>query len=240
MSVSTLVSSSTSSIKILINTFQTSNPVRMTSVSGFFLSVMVLVAMGCQPSGSDSVPLSLVEQNKTIQLDVASLSPFADSTQTTIRAVIEIPAGSNDKVEINKQTQVFEVDRKVYYLPYPANYGFVPGTLSDPTKGGDGDPLDLIFLSERVEIGSVLEGYAIATLKLVDRGEEDAKLLVVPVDSTLRVVSCVSWDCLLAEYPQVPQLLEDWFLSYKGTGITVSQGWADSTETRRIIERHLP
>lgn len=240
MSVSTLVSNSISSIKLFINSTQISNPARMNSVTGFFLSALVLVAVGCQPSGSDSGPLQLVEQDELIQLDVASLTPFADSTESIVRVVIEIPAGSNDKVEINKQTQVFEIDRKVFYLPYPANYGFVPGTLSDPAKGGDGDPLDLIFLSTRVKTGSVLEGYPIATLRLVDRGEEDAKLLVVPKDSTLRVLNCMTWDCILTDYPQVPQLLEDWFLSYKGTGITVSEGWADSTETRRIIELHLP
>jgi len=212
----------------------------MTSVTGFFLCAFGLMAVGCQSSGNDLAPVYLVEQDETIQLDVASLSPFTDSTESTIRVVIEIPAGSNDKVEINKQTQVFEIDRKVFYLPYPANYGFVPGTLSDPDKGGDGDPLDLIFLSTRVETGSVLEGYPIATLRLVDRGEEDAKVLVIPKDSTLRVLNCMNWDCILSDYPQVPQLLEDWFLSYKGTGVTISEGWADSTETRLIIERHLP
>lgn len=184
--------------------------------------------------------MPLAESLETIQLDVATLSPFADSTETTIVAVIEIPAGSNDKVEINKETQVFETDRKVFYLPYPANYGFVPGTMSDPEKGGDGDPLDVIYLSTRVQTGSVLEGYPIATLRLVDRGEEDAKLLVIPKDSSLRVLSCLTWECIQTQYPQVPQLIEAWFLSYKGIGVTVSEGWADSTQTRQIIERHLP
>lgn len=239
MSVSTLVSNSISLTNTDYISLKISNPVRMISVTGFFIGLMILLSLGCE-SRDGSSSLLLTNQNEGTYVDVTALSPFADSTETTIHVVIEIPAGSNDKIEINKQTYVFEMDRKVFYLPYPANYGFVPGTLSDPAKGGDGDPLDLMFLSTRVETGSVLEGYPIATLKLVDRGEEDAKLLVVPKDSSLRILSCITWECILAEYPLVPKLLEDWFLSYKGTGITLSEGWADSTETRRIIERHVP
>ena len=48
-----------------------------------------------------------------------------------IQAVIEIPAGTNLKLEYNKATQKFEADRRngkerrIDYLSYPANYGFL-------------------------------------------------------------------------------------------------------------------
>jgi len=53
-------------------------------------------------------------------------------------AVIEIPAGSNVKYELDKETGLIRMDRVLYSAVfYPANYGFIPRTLAE-----DGDPLD--------------------------------------------------------------------------------------------------
>ena len=211
----------------------------MISVSGFFLWVLIGVLLsGCEPKTHLE---SIVTPSVTEWVpDYSSLTPFADSLGMVVRIVVEIPAGSNEKIEFNKQEQEFQLNRMISYLPYPVNYGYIPGTLSDASKGGDGDPADVLLLSTRVPTGTVIEGYAIATLKLIDRGEEDVKVLVIPVDSTLRVLPCETWECILSTYPQVPVLIEDWFLSYKGTSITISQGWANSEETYQIISRHIP
>lgn len=236
---STLVSNLISSIKTLFSTGQTSYPERMISVSGFFLFVLMSVFVaGCQP-GIDNEQTMNSTDSELIP-DYETLTPFADSLRNVVQVVVEIPVGSNDKIEFNKQSQNFEVDRKIAYLPYPVNYGFIPGTLSDASLGGDGDPADVLLLSTRVPTGMVMDGYAIAALKLIDRGEEDVKVLVIPVDSTLRVLPCDSWECITSSYPQVPMLIEDWFLSYKGTDITISEGWANTEETVLIIERHIP
>jgi inorganic pyrophosphatase len=144
--------------------------------------------------------------------------------------VIEIPAGSNDKVEIDKESGVFEINRVIDYLPYPVNYGFIPSTLA-----GDGDALDVLVLSKRLETGTVLSAIPIATMVLRDKGEMDDKVLLVPADSTLRVVPCDTWACLQTDYPAIVQMLEIWFTTYKPAGVMVSGGWVDADSTRQLI-----
>lgn len=155
---------------------------------------------------------------------------YASADSSTVTVVIEIPAGSNDKVEINKTTGVFEVNRVIGYLPYPVNYGFIPSTLA-----GDGDALDVLVLSKRLETGAVLHAIPIATMVLRDKGEMDDKVLLVPADSTLRVVPCDTWTCLQTEYPAIVQMLEIWFTTYKPAGVMVSGGWVEADSTRQLI-----
>lgn len=90
----------------------------------------------------------------------------------SIIGVIEIPRGSSHKYEIDKETGTLILDR-VIEQHYPANYGFIPNTLSE-----DGDPLDVFVLSEnpihplvrvKLEILGVLE--------MQDNGKEDNKLI---------------------------------------------------------------
>ena len=55
-----------------------------------------------------------------------------------VKALVEIPYGSNVKYELDKDSGAIVVDRVVYSaMFYPANYGFVPNTLAK-----DGDPAD--------------------------------------------------------------------------------------------------
>jgi len=92
-------------------------------------------------------------------------------------AVIEIPAGGTVKYEIDPDTGVPVVDRFVVSpVAYPANYGFVAGTLE-----GDGDPLDvLIWTREPVVPGAVVRARAVGLLRMTDAGERDTKILAVP------------------------------------------------------------
>lgn len=77
----------------------------------------------------------------------------AFTADSLIQVVIEIPAGTNQKWEVNKETGHIEWDqltpdsmRIIDYLAYPANYGFVPQTLLSKESGGDGDPVDVFVL----------------------------------------------------------------------------------------------
>ncbi len=159
-----------------------------------------------------------------------SLPTYTSADSSTVNVVIEIPAGSNDKVEIDKVTGVFEVNRVIDYLPYPINYGFIPSTLA-----GDGDALDVLVLSKRLDTGTVLSAIPIATMILRDKGDMDDKVLLVPADSTLRVVPCDTWTCLQTEYPSIVQMLEIWFTTYKPAGVMVSGGWVEAESTRQLI-----
>lgn len=159
-----------------------------------------------------------------------SLPTYSSADSTTVTVVIEIPAGSNDKVEIDKESGVFEINRVIQYLPYPVNYGFIPSTLA-----GDGDALDVLVLSKRLDTGTVLSAIPIATMILRDKGEMDDKVLLIPADSTLRVVPCDTWTCLQTEYPAIVQMLEIWFTTYKPAGVMVSGGWVEADSTRQLI-----
>ncbi len=95
-----------------------------------------------------------------------------------LNVVIEIPYGSNIKYELDKESGAVVVDRVVYgAMFYPANYGFVPNTLSK-----DGDPADVLVLNEYpLQAGSVIKVRLIGVLMMEDESGMDEKLLAVPV-----------------------------------------------------------
>lgn len=102
--------------------------------------------------------------------------PYGD--KDGLNVIIEIPALSRVKYELDKDTGLIKYDRVLYSpMHYPANYGFVPQTLWD-----DGDPLDVLVLgSEPLVPGCLVEARPIGVLDMIDGGEGDAKVLAVPV-----------------------------------------------------------
>ncbi|PAF52718.1 inorganic diphosphatase [Helicobacter sp. 13S00477-4] len=95
-----------------------------------------------------------------------------------INAVIEIPYGSNIKYEIDKDSGAVVVDRIMYSAVfYPANYGFVPNTLSE-----DGDPADILVLNEYpLQAGCIIKCRLIGVLIMEDESGLDEKLLALPI-----------------------------------------------------------
>lgn len=58
--------------------------------------------------------------------------------------IIETPKGSRQKYTFDKATKLFRLKKVLAPgLVFPFDFGFVPGT-----KGEDGDPLDILVLSE--------------------------------------------------------------------------------------------
>ena len=96
-----------------------------------------------------------------------------------ITAVIEIPRGSRNKYELDKDSGFLKLDRVLYSaVHYPGDYGFVPRTLHE-----DGDPLDiLVRINEPTFPGCQIEVRPVGVLKMLDRGEPDDKILSVPVN----------------------------------------------------------
>ncbi len=94
-----------------------------------------------------------------------------------VRAIIEIPYGSNIKYEIEKESGAVVLDRVMHSaMFYPANYGFVNNTLSQ-----DGDPADIMILTEYpIQAGAVLDCRLIGVLLMEDESGVDEKLLAVP------------------------------------------------------------
>jgi inorganic pyrophosphatase len=127
--------------------------------------------------------------------------------------------------------------RVINFLPYPGNYGFVPSTLMDKSEGGDGDPLDVLVMSESVPTGTRLAVIPIGALLLLDRGEIDTKIIAVPVDSTLRVFDVDNFITFALEYDAARSIIETWFLNYKGPKQTELIRWEDETFAWREVRR---
>ena len=155
--------------------------------------------------------------------------------------VVEIPAGTNKKYEYDYKTRSFKVDIKngqdriIKFLPYPANYGFIPSTKMEKERGGDGDALDVLLISEYAVTGSVLEIVPIAILVLEDGGENDSKIIAVPLDKKLRVIDIDTYNQLDTQYPKVKYLIQEWFLNYKEENIMQYIEWKDELHAKAEI-----
>ena len=95
----------------------------------------------------------------------------------TFDVVIEIPAGSRNKYEVDHATGRIRLDRTLFTsTQYPADYGFIEGTLGD-----DGDPLDaLVLLDEPTFPGCIIECRAIGMFRMSDEAGGDDKVVCVP------------------------------------------------------------
>ena len=147
-----------------------------------------------------------------------------------VTAVIEIPRGSRNKYELDKEHGLLKLDRVLYSaVHYPGDYGFIPRTLHE-----DGDPLDiLVRINEPTFPGCQIDVRPIGVLRMRDRGEPDDKILAVP-----------SHDPQHNEYYDIADLpghylkeVEHFFLIYKdleGKRMEIG-GWEKSDAAMRVI-----
>jgi inorganic pyrophosphatase len=102
--------------------------------------------------------------------------PIGKKAPKSCNAVIEVPHGSNNKYELDKETGAIHLDR-VLHSPffYPADYGFFPETLCD-----DGDPLDvLVLIREPTFPGVVVSVRPIGYMMMQDEKGMDEKVIAV-------------------------------------------------------------
>ena len=162
------------------------------------------------------------------------LIPIGDNPPHELNVIIEVPVGGEPvKYEFDKKSGALFVDRILHTpMRYPANYGFVPHTLSP-----DGDPLDALVVARSPFVpGCVVRVRPIAVLKLEDEAGGDEKLLTVPVDATFPYYSKIGQRDDLPEI--VMQQIEHFFTHYKDLEAKkwVRIGtWGDTDEAKRII-----
>jgi len=94
----------------------------------------------------------------------------------TIDVIIEIPRGSRNKYEVDHRTGHIRLDRRLFSATtYPAEYGFIPETLSE-----DGDPLDVLVLTEDPTFpGCWINVRPVGVMWMEDDAGPDAKILCV-------------------------------------------------------------
>ena len=103
------------------------------------------------------------------------VSPGPDAPEI-INVVVEIPKGSRNKYELNKELGMIQLDRVLYSsLHYPGDYGLIPQTWYD-----DGDPLDILVMTNSPTFpGCVLQARPIGLFRMTDRDLPDDKVLAV-------------------------------------------------------------
>lgn len=163
----------------------------------------------------------------------------------SINAVVEIPAGTNQKIEYDQRKNKFdqeEVDgkpRQIDFLPYPGNYGYVAGTYLKESDGGDGDPLDILVIAESRTTGTVMKVKPIGVLLAEDKGQRDHKIIAIPIDPQFQIIQANSFMDLITEYDAVKQIIETWFLNYKGWGNMKLIRWQDGQFAEQLIKKSM-
>lgn len=151
-----------------------------------------------------------------------------------INVVVEIPAGSNHKIEWDRQLGVMKLDRvEPIIFAKPTNYGFIPQTLDE-----DGDELDALIITDQpLTTGIFLQARVIGVMKFVDDGEVDDKIVVVPADDR-NSSSAIN---TLADLPaQLIKQIEFHFNHYKDlkkAGSTQVSKWGDIAEAKEVIRQ---
>jgi inorganic pyrophosphatase len=96
-----------------------------------------------------------------------------------LNVIVEIPKGSKNKYEIDKETGLIALDRVAHTTQdFPFDYGFAPQTLWD-----DGDALDVLLLTTHpLQSGILVRARPVGLMKMIDGGDIDDKVIAVPVD----------------------------------------------------------
>lgn len=164
--------------------------------------------------------------------------PAGKDAPHDIYVAIEIPANSSPiKYEIEKEFSAIMVDRFMATpMFYPANYGFIPNTLSE-----DGDPLDVLVITPYPVLpGSVIRCRPVGVLNMTDEAGPDAKLVAVPHDKLTTVYKEIQ------DVNDIPELLRQqithFFENYKdledGKWVKVD-GWANAEAARDAIVKSI-
>ena len=145
--------------------------------------------------------------------DTGELEP----TEVVVHAMIECPAGTVTKRAYDPEQGKVEVEKeqgspeRYAYLPFPANYGFIPGTKVRSDDGGDGDPLDVFVLCEALPAGTMLDVDVIGLIRISDEDQINDRLVALPRDRGLRTMDAGSIDELPAG---VVRILQQWILHH--------------------------
>lgn len=148
-----------------------------------------------------------------------------------LNVLIEIPGGSKNKYEFDKELQAFALDRVLYSsVQYPYDYGFVPNTLAD-----DGDPLDgMVIIDQPTFPGCIIPARPVGMLEMIDGGDRDEKILCVP-DKDPRYSAVKSLKDIA---PHRLDEIAEFFRTYKNLEKKVTEilGWKDVDQVMPLVE----
>ena len=151
-----------------------------------------------------------------------------------LNAIIEIPKGSQNKYEIDKDTGILKMDRVLFSpMIYPGDYGFVPQTLAE-----DNDPLDtLVMITNPTFPGTLIEVRPIGVMHMEDNGERDDKIMCVPVHD-VRMETLNNIDDIKDAFRQEIAHFFQVYKELEGKKVVIA-GWDDAEEAKRIISESV-
>ena len=152
----------------------------------------------------------------------------------TFNVVIEISANSDPiKYEVDKESGAVFVDRFMgTAMHYPANYGYVPQTLS-----GDGDPVDVLVMTPfPLPPGVVVACRPIGILHMEDESGVDGKVLAVPTQKLLPAYDKINSleDIHEITLKQIQHFFEHYKDLEKGKWVKVL-GWKGVDEAKKEV-----
>ena len=91
---------------------------------------------------------------------------------------VEVPSGSRNKYELDEELGAIVLDRRLFTsMAYPADYGFIEGTI-----GEDDDPLDaLVLVGEPTFPGCRIRVRVVGVFHMADEKGPDEKIICVPL-----------------------------------------------------------
>ncbi|MGI6225268.1 MAG: inorganic pyrophosphatase [Peptococcales bacterium] len=153
--------------------------------------------------------------------------PLGKEQPYIVNVFIEVTPSDTVKYELDKETGLLKVDRpQLFSNICPTLYGMLPQTYSAErvanlcrTKSGrndivgDGDPLDICVLTEKlIPHGNILlQAIPIGGIKLIDNNEADDKIIAVLKDDALYG----DWNNIDQCPKRILERLEHYFLTYK-------------------------
>ena len=155
-----------------------------------------------------------------------------DYEKGEINVVVEIPTGSNHKIEWDREHACFMLDQvEPMIFAKPCNYGFIPQTLDE-----DGDELDALIITEQpLTTGIWMKARVLGVMKFVDSDEVDDKIICVPADDRNNGDKYQT----LEDLPeQIIKQIEHHFSHYKDLkkpGSTEVKGFKDVKTAKKVI-----
>lgn len=150
-----------------------------------------------------------------------------------INVVVEIPTGSNHKIEWDRKNACFMLDRiEPIAFAKPTNYGFIPQTLDE-----DGDELDVLLITDQpLTTGIYTKAKVLGVMKFVDDGEVDDKIIAVVADDRNNGDAIQSLEDLPKRLIEQIEFHFNHYKDLKKPGTTTVKEFAGVDEAKQVIK----
>ena len=159
-----------------------------------------------------------------------------DYEKDELNVVIEIPTGSNHKIEWDRERACFMLDRvEPMAFAKPCNYGFIPQTLDE-----DGDELDVLMITDQpLTTGIWMKAKILGIMKFVDGGEVDDKIICVPEDDRNNGDAYNTLEDLPAQTLKQIEYHFNHYKDLKKPGTTEVKAFEDAKSAKKVIKASI-